>query len=260
MLKRLSSTGEPRAELVARLARKLEYYSSPRLQLLLILIAAGGAGFLASVLLLWSPAQTFELMAPRYGVAAFCGYLAFIALIRAWIALQRSGGRLDLDPEDALDLLDAVGPDLLVPSHVPPRAMFSGGRSGSGGSSAEWSGSASGDSGGWSIFGLDLEDGVWLVVAAACTVAGVAAVGYVVYAAPVLLAEVALDAAIISVLYRRLRSDEQSHWLVTTVRHTWVPALVLVVFAFAAGYALQQVAPEARSIGAVVQSLSAAAR
>ena len=79
------------------------------------MIVAGGAGFLASVLLLWSPAQMFELMAPRYGVAAFCGYLAFIVLIRVWIALQRSGDGFDLElvDLDPLDLLDAVGPDPL---------------------------------------------------------------------------------------------------------------------------------------------------
>jgi hypothetical protein len=74
--------------------------------------------------------------------------------------------------------------------------------------------------------------------------------------APVLLAEVALDAAIISVLYRRLRHDEQGYWLTTVISNTWIPALVLVVFAFGAGFALQQVARDARSIGAVVQSLS----
>jgi hypothetical protein len=74
--------------------------------------------------------------------------------------------------------------------------------------------------------------------------------------APVLLAEVALDAAIISVLYRRLRRDEQGYWLTTVLRRTWVPAAVLVVFAFLTGFALQQAAPQARSIGGVIQSIA----
>ena len=109
------------------------------------------------------------------------------------------------------------------------------------------------------VSALDLDDGLWLARRAACAVAGLVAIGYVIYMAPVLLAEVALDAAIISVLYRRLRRDEQGHWLTTVFRHTWVPAVVLVVFAFVAGFALQQAAPDARSIGAVLQSFSAAA-
>jgi hypothetical protein len=66
---------------------------------------------------------------------------------------------------------------------------------------------------------------------------------------------VALDAAIISVLCRRLRRDEQGYWLTTVLRRTWMPAAILVVFAFLTGFALQQAAPQARSIGAVVQAV-----
>jgi hypothetical protein len=260
VLKRLSSTDEPRAELVARLARELECYTSPRLQLLFILIAAGGAGFLASVLLLWSPAQTFELMAPRYAVAALCGYLTFILLIRVWIALHRPPAddvHLDFDV-DPLEVLDAIVPRPSDPSSSDSAPLFSGGRSGGAGGSRQWLGQGPSDGASGRSWGLDfdLDEGIWLLVAAAAALAGLTAIGYVIYMAPVLLAEVALDAAIISVLYRRLRHDEQAYWLTTVLRHTWAPALVLVVFAFFAGFALQQAAPEARSIGAVVQSLS----
>jgi hypothetical protein len=257
MPRQLPAPPRARAELAARLAQHLEHFSTPRLQLLLIMIAAAGAAFLVSVALLWSPAELFELMAPRYAVAALCGYLAFILLIRVWIALHRPGpGDVDLD---LLDVLELTGPRPWASSVNDSIPLFSGGRSGGAGSSRQWLGT--GNSGGdsserWS-FGFDLDDGIWLLVAAASAVAGLAAIGYVIYMAPVLLAEVALDAAIISVLYRRLRRDEQAYWLTTVLRHTWAPAVVLVVFAFAVGFALQQAAPEARSIGAVVQSLSA---
>jgi hypothetical protein len=248
-------TDHPRAELVVRLARELERSTTPRALLLFMMIVAGGAGFLASVLLLWSPAETFELMAPRYAVAALCGYLAFILLIRIWVALHRPGpADIGLD---ALDVLDMVGPRPWASSVNDSAPLFSGGRSGGAGGSRQWLGTGSPDrksSGGWG-FDVDLDDGVWLLVAAAAAVAGLAAIGSVVYMAPVLLAEVALDAAIISVLYRRLRRDEQGYWLTTVLRHTWAPAVVLVVFAFVTGFALQQAAPEARSIGAVIQSI-----
>ena len=241
--------------MAARLARHLENFSAPRLQLLLIMIAAAGVAFLASVALLWSPAEIFELMAPRYAVAALCGYLGFILLIRVWIALHRPAtDGVDLDVGD---VLDAIVPCSSVPSFDDSPSVFSGGRSGAGASHPrlDMETSDGRSSGSWSS-GFDLDDGVWLLVAAAAAVAGLAAIGYVIYMAPMLLAEVALDAAIISVLYRRLRRDEQGYWLTTVLRHTWAPAVVLVVFAFVAGFALQQAAPDARSIGAVVQSFA----
>jgi hypothetical protein len=245
-----------RAELAARLAQHLENCSTPRLQLLLMMIAAAGAAFLVSVALLWSPAEIFELMAPRYAVAALCGYLTFILLIRVWIALHRPAtDGIDLE---VLDGLDAFVPRSSAPSFDNSVPLFSGGRSGGAGASdhrLEMETSGGQSSGRWSL-GFDLDDGIWLLVAALAAVAGLAAVGYVIYMAPVLLAEVALDAAIVSVLYRRLRRDEQGYWLTTVLRHTWAPAVVLVIFAFVAGFALQQAAPDARSIGAVVQSFA----
>ena len=250
-------TSHLRAELVARLATELERSTTPRGQLLIMMIVAGGAGFLASVLLLWSPAETFELMAPRYAAAALCGYLTFILLIRLWIALHRPGQ--DDIGLDALDVVDMIGPRPWASAVNDSAPLFNGGRSGGAGGSRQWMGTGTSDgksSGGWG-FDFDLEDAVWLLVAAAAAVAGLAAIGYVIYMAPVLLAEVALDAAVISVLYRRLRRDEQSYWLTTVLRHTWAPAAVLVVFAFVVGFALQQAAPEARSIGSVIQSISA---
>lgn len=259
-----SLSEEDRALLVYRLAGELSRDRAPQLQLFLIMVGAGGAAFLTSVLLLWSPAEVFEQMAPRYAVAAVCGYAAFLALIRAWIALHRpprehvsgDGPGLDVNPVDVLEVVT----DLPHPGGSAPR-MFSGGRSGGGGASQEWSSAAhsSGRAGrGWNL-GFDLDEGVvWIVVAGACAAFGFVAIGYVIYTAPVLLAEVALDAAIISALYRRLRSDQRGYWLSTVLRRTWAPALILFVFAFAAGFALQQAAPQARSIGAVIQSVSTA--
>lgn len=253
-------SGSARHELIARMADDLNRDTAPRLQLLAIMLLAGGAAFLVSVLLLWSPFEAFERMALRYAVAALCGYLAFIGLIRMWISLHHPAR--DDSSDYGPDLLDAVNPaDLLsADSGIDePRPMFSGGHSGGGGASSQWSAAGgrhtSGSGGSWGI-DLDVDGAVWLIIAAACAAAGVIAIGYVIYMAPVLFAEVALDAAIISLLYRRLRRDEQGYWLTTVLRRTWLPALVLVVFTFFTGFALQMAAPEARSIGGVVQSVS----
>src|SRR5689334_16456899 len=103
-----SPLAEDRALLIHRIAGELSRDREPRLQLFLIVVGAGGAAFLASVVLLWSPAEVFEHMAPRYAVAAVCGYAAFLALIRAWIAVHPSPRErvsdnafgLDIDPFD----------------------------------------------------------------------------------------------------------------------------------------------------------------
>ena len=126
------------------------------------------------------------------------------------------------------------------------------------GGGTPWSGQSSSPpraaGGGWS-FDLDLDDGWWLLLAAVLLCGGALAVVYVIYIAPVLLAEVALDAALVTTVYRRVRPHDIQHWSLGVVRRTWVAALVLALCLGGAGAALQQVAPEARSIGGVLAHL-----
>jgi hypothetical protein len=97
-------------------------------------------------------------------------------------------------------------------------------------------------------------DDLWpVVVAAVCVLGGAIAIAYVIYAAPLLLAEVALDAAVVSALYRRLRKQDTSHWTITVLRRTWIPAVVLLIFAAVGGAMLERIAPEAHSIGGVIR-------
>jgi hypothetical protein len=243
--------------LVARLAQQLAEDSAPRIHLCIIMMASGGAAFLSSVLMLWSGSEAFQSMTLRYPAAALCGYLAFIALIRLWISVHRPSEGFDIDPTS--DIADAVVrasvprstdvpdvPQSLELESTRPRAEASVGR-------AVRDSVLDAGSAGWD---LDVGDFIWLVVAAACAIGGLLAIGYVIYIAPVLLAEVALDAAIISALYRRLRADEAGYWLTSVVTRTWVPALVLVVFAIGVGFALEMIAPDARSIGGVIRTIS----
>ena len=244
-----------RTQLIAQLAERLVQERAPRLHLLVIMVIAGGAAFLSSVLFLWSDITILDRMSVRYAAAALCGYLAFVALIRLWIALHRPGSTDALDiTHDAADFAFDTGRGVV-------RTAFES-RTADGREAQKWlieresvleSDGGSSIGSGWSL-DLDFDGFVWLAIAAACTVAGVLAVAYVIYIAPVLLAEVALDAAIVSALYRRLRRDETAYWLTTVFTRTWVPALVLVVFAAGAGLALESIAPEARSIAGVFGS------
>jgi hypothetical protein len=251
---RLLHHSESRSALVAKIADELRARSSPRVQLALIMAAAGGAGFLASVVMLWTDVEAFDRMTIRYPAAALCGYAAFVLLIRLWIAMQRSA------PDPGGDVIGDVLEDSLdlgrLPSAFRDHAPEVRGVSGANVRRGVWD-SVFDRSGGKSGWDVDVGDSLWLAVAAVCVLGGVSAIVYVVAIAPVLLAEIALDAAVVSVLYRRLRRDETGYWLTTVLTHTWIPAIVLVAFALLTGFALEQLAPDARSIGGVIRSLSA---
>lgn len=245
-----------REELVGRLRNRLTRHGAPRLQLLFIISIAGTVGFLISAGALWLGLSS---MTVRYPLAAACGYLTFIVLIRAWIAWQRGrwDPEVDIDPEVLdVDLQPGAASD-----DVP---LFQGGRSGGAGASDHWaegsSNGAAGPTGGGSHVDIDLDE-LWPVaIAAVCAVGGLIAILYVVYAAPILLAEVALDGAVVAAFYRRLRRADAAHWAATILRRTWMPAVVLVVSTTIAGFAFERIAPEAQSIGGVIRELIPATR
>jgi hypothetical protein len=98
---------------------------------------------------------------------------------------------------------------------------------------------------------LDLEEGCLIVVALIALIGGLVAALYVVYIAPVLLAETLIDGVLLVGLYRRVKRIEQRHWLQAAVRRTLLPALLCAMFFAVAGYAMQKAVPEAHSIGDV---------
>ena len=255
MYLRKPMTGSRRTEsvsrdaLIERLRRRLTRHGAPRLQLLLIVGLAGSVAFLVSAVGLYAGLIS---MTVRYPLAAVCGYLTFLVLIRAWIAWQR--GKWDPDVEIDPELLDAVLPQ---GESSEDFELSQGGRSGGGGASDQWTAgsvdSGSRTAGGGSHVDVDLDD-LWPVaLAVVCAIGGLAAIFYVVYSAPVLLAEVALDGAVVTTLYRRMRRADTAHWAATTLRRTWISAMVLVVSAAIAGFAFERIAPEARSIGGVIR-------
>jgi hypothetical protein len=221
-----------RERLIAHVARHLEGEGWPRLLLAAILVAAGLAAFGTAVLLLWSGYEPFEPMAIRYPLSALAGYATFLLLIRSWIAARR-GSSLDLD------WIEYAVPD------VPTQ---------SGGARSSHSSLESSLTDGWS-FDLDGDAVAWIVVVGLCAAGALIAAVYAVYVAPVLLAEIAIDAAIVSTVYQRLSAEDSRHWLSTAIERTWIGAAVIVLTAAAAGYGFDIFVPEARSIGGVIRTV-----
>lgn len=257
-----------RANLVERLETRLRAEGFPRLVMTGMVTIAGGVAFLCSALTLWAG---LDSMAVRYGLAALVGYVTFGAVLRIWISWRRDwlDDVVDLPTFD-LDLGGGGSTSTTAPS------LFAGGRSGGGGASEAFTvepytppaenanesiplpvlGSPAPERGSSGAIDADVDARVWMVIVAAALAFGaLVAVAYVVYSAPILLTEVALDASVMSGVYRSVRRHDDGHWLGAVWRRTWLPALVVIVCMAVAGYLLQLAVPDARSIGGVIRAL-----
>ncbi|QWP75163.1 hypothetical protein J5226_16210 [Lysobacter sp. K5869] len=236
---------------IARLRARLERDHWPRLQMSLIVLLTGAAGFLASFGLLHAGVHS---MALRYPLAACIAYAAFLLLLWSW---ARSHGHKKSDSDFDFDL-----PEFGGGSGRSSRSDWqgSGGHSGGGGASASYdapsspslprSGSGGGD---WDIPSLDDADVFgWIVVAIIALAAAVLATVFALWSAPALMAEVLLDVTLAGGLYRRLRGIEAQHWLSTALRRTAVPFLLLALIAAALGFVGARSVPGADSIGDVI--------
>ena len=243
---------------VRALRRRLERKSHPRLHASIILFVTGLAGFLASFMMLRLGVSQMWL---RYPVAILLAYVVFLLLLRVWLWLSRPR---DWDlPADALDILE-VSVDTTEVSHeiaFGGAGDFAGG--GAGGSFGEtvstvttttkssvstFTSAKSSGSSGFS-FDVDLDEGCFGLIAIIALLGGLIAMFYVIYIAPVLLAEILLDGVLMAGLYKRVKYIEHRHWLRSALRQTAVPAIIVAVFFTIGAYAMQRSAPEARSIG-----------
>lgn len=209
-----------RERAVEALRRYYERERFPRLIVMVLLLATGGVGFLASAGMLWLGVSEMWI---RYPIAVLIAYIAFVALIRLWAETERN--RTDAHRE--LEKVDAPDAD----RQPPP------------------------DPAGWNWLDAadfcpsQLDEGCLPALVLGALLALVIALFAVVCAAPGLLAEVFLDVVLVAALYKRLSHIERRHWLATAIRHTWVPALSAAVVLALVGALVQGLVPEAKSIG-----------
>ena len=220
-----------RDRLIERLREHLEQRSYPRLEAFVIVSLAGMCAFLVSFALLTAGITSMPV---RYALSGLSGYLAFLALLGVYIAWKRQLEGIDLAP-DALDLA--------THTRLPSGAE----------GSDSWVASKGNDGGSW-FDGFD-ELG-WIVLVLVAAVAGLVAVGSIVWSAPALLAEVLVDAFIVSRVSRHLADSDRRDWTMSAIRRTWMPASVLIVAVVVGGWALQQAAPDAASIGPALRALT----
>jgi len=239
--------------------------SFPRLHMVLILALAAVGAFLTSASLVALGSTSMGL---RYALAVVGGYLFFLLFVRVWIAYQTRnwsfGRRKRQELRDSIDPSDLNLPDLSALGDLASSAGggFSGGGGSFGGAGASGSfgdgsvteGSSSALDG---VSGGDGE-GVAILIAVVALLGGLLALGFVVYSSPILLAEVLLDVAVVGAIYRKNQRHERGHWAAGVLGRTYKPALVLAVFAAIFGLAIQSVAPEQHTLGAVLEAYDAA--
>lgn len=228
---------------VERVRRRLEFDYYPRLQMSLIVLLTGAAGFLASYLLL---KLGMSGMALRYLLSICCAYIAFLLLLWMWLRVR------DLD----VDL-----PDLSAPGggRGSDHGLHGGGGSfDGGGASGNYLSSGSDSDIGSIADGSVVEvlgsaDEAAIPVAAILLVAGMLLSSlFVVYTAPVLFAELLVDGVLSASLYHRLRGMGPRHWLESALRRTMWPFVLTALLVTLAGWGMSAYAPEAQTFGQVL--------
>ncbi|MFC4309225.1 hypothetical protein ACFPN2_09050 [Steroidobacter flavus] len=187
--------------------------------MMLLVALTGGAGFLASFVMLVYGVDSLGL---RYALSVAIAYLAFLVLLWVWL-------RTDFDTYDGLD---EVAYEIELPDVSLPGAEAA----------------ADADE-----FAIPLA--VVLAVVAIVLVTLFASFS-VILSAPVLFAELIVDGVLAASLYRRLRRTDSRHWLQSAVRRTIVPFAITAILAGAIGWGLSMYAPDARTLGDVLASFS----
>lgn len=196
----------------------------------LLVLATGGCGFLFSYALLQ---LGIDRMCLRYPVAVALAYLVFFGLLRCWLSCHLSKEPFATS-SDAADALDAA-----LDWSTPLKGHCYGTQSGI-------------DAGSKATSLLDWDEGVLVGIALAALCAGLAVCAYVVWTAPALFAEILVDAAVMTGVYKKLERTDASFWVLGAFRRTWIPALLLALFLGTVGMAMEKIAPEAKSIGPVL--------
>ncbi len=215
---------------------------SPRTMLSLILLATGGAGFAASFTMLRCGVDS---MAFRYPLAVLLAWGVFLLLVRAWAAQEAAHFRED----------EHLGDFEFTPENFKKPVRENG-------PLAERKQKRDRDRGwGWldwldlgDLFSGELEGflfGIAAIVVLAAFVGAIATLAGLIGEAEVLIAELFLDAVLLSAFSKRLSRLKPQWWVAGVLRQTIWPVLLTACTLMFAGVFLKGIVPEAKSIGGV---------
>jgi hypothetical protein len=240
---------------------------SLRAHMALILAATAASGAAASKILL-----EFGMASPaaRYPLAVVIAYGIFFISVKLWLVYIIPSGTSDSSGSgDTVNVL--TGLDISSDSAPAPAEAFPGGAGGTfGGSGASGSfetsgslashssgGSSAGDAAGGILDGLDLDDGIGVLVVAIALcgmIAGILGSGiYLLYNAPSLLSDVAFNAFLAASLVRKSREMRDGYWTGSVLKGTWKPFLIILILTVLTGAAISHFLPGATKIQQVIE-------
>jgi hypothetical protein len=225
---------------IDRVGQRLLHHGYPRVEMAVLVLVTGLAGFLASFALLHAG---LGMMALRYPLAVGCAFIALLLQLWLWLKLRH---RWRDDLADTVEI--PSGSIDSSPDYCGGGGTFDGG----------------GASGNFDMPGTDLFSGPVEAAANAeegaiplFALIGIAAVALsmvllafsLVSTAPFLFAELLVDGAMSASLYRRLRHLPQRHWTETAVRRTIVPFALSALLLAAVGFGMAWAVPGAHTFG-----------
>ena len=213
--------------------------SYPRLTLGLLVTVAGFVGFLFSHFLLH---HGFEKMWQRYPLAVMGGYLVFLIQLRLWVEIERT--RYNPNEVTVTTDLPVDKVEMTILDRFQNRDH----------SWIEW----------LDVTGLDFGDGCFVgcLFLLVIGLVGGAITTFVSFfiAGPGFLAEVFLDAVVVTMFYRHLKTAAREHWLGTAVKGTWRSVLLTAAALSVIGAGLDFFAPQSHSIGPALREIFPAFR
>lgn len=210
------------------LRRYFEKKRSPRVMLSLVILVTGLVGFGLSFGLLNAGMTAMWL---RYPLAVLGSYVVFLGLIRLWVEIEKH----NIDPNDPA-ISEAMNNEE-GPESVSRKSKDS--------NWLDWLDLPSGLDG----------DGFFPILLIAAVIGLLAILVSIIGAAPVLIAEVFIDVALASLLYRHLRIPANEHWLGTAIRKTGGYVFGAALLLSLAGFCLDQMAPGADSAGKAIRQI-----
>jgi hypothetical protein len=259
MMLAMSRTLHDPDRLEARYTRAVIRRFFVRFHMALILLGACLAGVVANTILFLARVTSLPV---RYALAVVASYLAFLVLVRVWLAYVRADvSRLPV-PDLALDW-----PSWSSRGGGQVAKAFPGGRGGSfggAGSQGSWTEPASrpaslARSGGsrWLpdlSLDIDLDEKavVILIAFAALVLSVTGAAVYMIWNAPSILGDAAFQLALAASLIRGARRMAPTWWVGGVVRRTCIPFAIVLVFALAFGLVVRAYCPGSPTLRAVV--------
>ena len=251
-MQKLNSLNTHRNNQIKNFKNLINRNSYPRLEMLLLVVFTGFAGFLTSYSLLHLGLNTIWL---RYLVSIGAAYIVFLALLGVWLSLKTNRNSVTLD---GLDL----APDIYFPNRTSKITTDivsgKGGDFGGGGASGDFSLGNEGEIIG-EAFGAaaQAEEAAVPLMVILALILGFFSIFIITFSlissAPILFSELLVDGMLSASLYRRLKGIDHRHWLESAIKKTFWPftfaTLTFVVF----GWTIEHFIPQAHSLGDIIR-------